>query len=126
MPEATAVLFGFEDEFDCPAFVRLASNQVKVIIEKRAVEGACPACGVLSVRVQDRPLRLIKDLPASGQQVQLWWRKRRLVCAEPWCSRRSFTRTSDAIRPRARVSERLRHRVSEAIAASNRPCPTCR
>ena len=47
-----------------------------------------------------RPLRRIKDLPASGQQGELWWRERRLSCLAALCPQRSFTQTSDAIRPR--------------------------
>ena len=93
---------------------------VQVIVEQAAREGPCPACGVLSATVKDRPLMRIKDLPASGQRVELWWRKRRLVCLEVLCPRRSFTQTSDAIRPRARVTERLREQVAQAIAGSNR------
>ena len=65
-------------------------------------------------------MRRIKDLPAGGQQIQLWWRKRRLACVEALCPRRSFTQVSNAIRPRARVSERLRDKVASAIAAGNR------
>jgi transposase len=62
----------------------------------------------------------LKDLPVSGQTVELWWRKRRLVCGEALCPRRTFTLTSAAVLPRARVTERLRHRVARAIASSNR------
>ncbi len=46
--------------------------------------------------------------------------KRRPVCVEVLCPRRSFTQTSDAIRPRARVTKWLRDRVANAIAGSNR------
>ena len=120
MPEATAVLFGIEDEFDVTSVDRTGPGQVQIIIEMRSREAACPACGVLSARVRDRPLCRVKDLPASGQQSQLWWRKRRLICVEVLCPRRSFTQTSDAIRPRSRVTERLRDRVAHAIAGSNR------
>ena len=104
MPEATSVLLGIEDEFDVEDVTRIGPGQVKIIIEMRAVEAPCPACGVISTRVKDRPLRLIKDLPASGQSVELWWRKRRLACSESLCSRRSFTQASRAIRPRASSS----------------------
>ena len=99
---------------------RLAPNQVKIVVELRAVEAACPTCGVVTARVKDRPVRRIKDLPASGQQTQLWWRKRRLACVEMLCPRRSSTQSSAAVQPRARVTERLRARVAEAIAAANR------
>jgi transposase len=120
MQEATAVLFGIEDEFDVVSVDRTGPGRLHIIIEMRSWEAPCPACGVLSRRVQDRPLCRIRDLPASGQQVELWWRKRRLVCSEVLCRRRSFTQISNAIRPRARVTERLRKRVAHAIAGSNR------
>jgi transposase len=115
-----AVLFGIEDEFDVLSVDRLGPDQVKILIELRAVEAACPTCGVVTARVKDRPVRRIKDLPACGQQTQLWWRKRRLACVEPLCPRRSFTQPSVAVRPRGRVTERLRARVAEAIAGGNR------
>jgi transposase len=114
------VLFGIEDEFDVLSVDRLGPDQVKILIELRSVEAACPTCGVITGRVKDRPVRRIKDLPASGQQTQLWWRKRRLACLETLCPRRSFTQPSVAVRPRGRVTERLRIRVAEAIAAGNR------
>lgn len=120
MSKATAVLFGIEDEFDVLSVDRLGPDQVKIVIELRAVEAACPTCGVVTARVKDRPVRRVKDLPACGQQTQLWWRKRRLACVERLCPRRSFTQPSVAVRPRGRVTERLRARVAEAIAAGNR------
>ena len=42
------------------------------------------------------------------------------VCGEGLCPRRSFTQTADAVRPRGRVTERLRDKVASAIATSNR------
>jgi transposase len=120
MSKATSVLFGIEDEFDVLSVDRLGPGRVKIVVELVSREGPCPACGVVSGRVKDRPLRRITDLAASGQQTQLWWRKRRLVCVEALCARMTFTQTSEAIRPRARVTQRLRRQLATAIAAGNR------
>jgi transposase len=120
MPEATSVLFGIEDEFDVIDVARTGPGQVKIIIEMQSVEAPCPACGVITGRVKERPLRRIKDLPASGQRTELWWRKRRFACIEVLCPRRSFTQASRAIRPRGRLTERLRDKLAHAIAAGNR------
>ena len=120
LSDPAATLFGLEAEFRILSVRRTAAAAVEVIVEQSAREGPCPTCGVLSSAVKDRPLRRIKDLPASGQTVELWWRKRRLVCAEGLCPRRSFTQTADAVRPRGRVTERLRDKVASAIATSNR------
>jgi transposase len=115
-----SVLFGLEDEFVVLEVERIEAAVVKVIIEQKAREGPCPDCGVLSGVVKDRPVRRIKDLPASGQQVQLWWRKRRLSCIELLCPRQTFTQTSAAVRARGRLTERLREQLATAIAGSNR------
>ena len=120
MSDATSVLFGLEHEFSVVEVRRVDAAAVKVIIEQTARAGPCPECGVVSGAVKERPWMRLKDLPISGQTVQLWWRKRRLVCGEDLCPRRTFTLTSAAVRSRARVTERLRHRVAMAIASSNR------
>ena len=119
MSDATSVLFGLEHEFSVLVVRRVDAAAVKVI-EQAAREGPCPECGVFSGTVKDRPVMRLKDLPTSGQTVELWWRKRRLICSEALCPRMTFTQTSTAVRPRARVTERLRHRVAMAIASSNR------
>ncbi len=90
------------------------------VFEQLAREGPCPECGVVSARVKQRPLVRLSDVPASGQRVMLWWHKRRLVCAESLCRRRSFTQTAVAVWPRARLTERLRDQLARAIAVSNR------
>jgi transposase len=122
MDDPTSLLFGL-DCFKVLAVARVAGGgrqAVRVVIETRRREAACPQCGVLSSRVKDRALVRIRDLPASGQQVQLWWRKRRLVCAELACPRRSFTEVTEEIPPRARLTARLREHLARAIAQSNR------
>jgi transposase len=121
LSDPTAVLFGLEAEFSVLSVERTGPTAVKLIIEQISREGPCPACGVVSATVKDRPLIRLKDLPACGQQIDLWWRKRRLRCVEPQCRRRSFTQTCAAVKPRARVTERLRDKLASAIAGSNRP-----
>jgi transposase len=121
LSDPATVLFGLEAEFGVLNVERTGPASVKLIIEQMARDGPCPACGVLSSTVKDRPQVRIRDLPASGQQVELWWRKRRLRCVEPLCPRRSFTQTTTAVKSRARVTERLRDKLASAIAGSNRP-----
>ena len=89
--DPTAVLFGLEEEFSVLSVDRVDSTTVKAIIEQTAREGPCPVCGVLTSAVKERSLRRLKDLPACGQTVELWWRKRRLVCREAQCRQKTFT-----------------------------------
>ena len=55
--------------------------------------------------MKERPLRRLKDLPASGQRVELWWRKRWLECREAQCRQHSFTQVCGAVRAHCRVTE---------------------
>jgi transposase len=93
---------------------------VRVEIETCLKMWACPECGVVSSRIKDRPRCRVRDLPAFGRPVQLWWRKRRLVCRESLCPRRSFTEVTAAVRPRGRLTERLRAKLADAVCSSNR------
>jgi transposase len=120
MSDATSVLFGLEDEFRVLEVQRVDVFSVKLIIEQTVREGPCPACGVFSGAVKDRPVMRLKDLPMSGQTVELWWRKRRLICDEALCPRKTFTQVSAAVRPWARITEWLRQQVARAIASGNR------
>src|SRR5215213_4965480 len=113
MDDTTSVLFGL-DGHRVLDVVRVGDRVVRVVIETIEREGACPACGVLSARVKERPLVRLRDLPASGQRVQLWCRRRRLACREKDCPRLSFTQVS------AQLTARLRARPAAAIAGSNR------
>ncbi len=120
MIDSTSVLFGLEDEFAVTSLERLSSSDLRVVIEQRDREAPCPACGVLTTRVKDRPLVRIKDLDACGQVIELWWRKRRLTCPEPLCATGSFTQQSEAIPARARLTCRLREAIATEIASGNR------
>ena len=104
MSDATSVLFGLEHEFNVLQVQRVDPATVKAIIEQTAREGPCPQCGVVSGAVKDRPWMRLKDLPVSGQRVELWWRKRRLICGVG--QRKTFTQVAAAVRPRARITER--------------------
>ena len=91
-----------------------------VLIESVQTEGGCPACGVLSALVKERPTCRVKDLPYGLVPLRVWVRKRRLLCAEPLCPRRSFTQTCPQLPARSRLTGRLRVKVATAVTATNR------
>jgi transposase len=119
MDDPTLLLLGL-DEFTVVDVVRVAEQLVEVVIETPNPVSACPDCGRISGRLKDRPRVGINDLPVSGQRVQLWWRKRRLLCGEVGCLRLSFIETTTAIPPRSWLTLRLREQLATAIAESNR------
>lgn len=82
----------------------------RVVVESVVEQGGCPSCGVLSSRVKDRPTSRVKDLPHGPVPLRVWVRKRRFVCAESLCDRRTFTEASEQLPPRARLTGRLGRR----------------
>ena len=92
----------------------------RVLIENVADRGGCPDCGVLSALIKDRPTSRAKDLGHGSVPLVVWVRKRRFLCAEVLCSRRSFTETSVELPARSRLTTRLRLKVGAAVTTTNR------
>ncbi len=49
----------------------------RVLVESDAGEDTCPACGVFSAAVPERPVQRVKDLPQGPTPLRVWVRKRR-------------------------------------------------
>jgi transposase len=72
---------------DLPGFRVLEARRVEnesaveerrlVVVETVAPVSACPECGVLAMRVHERPPVRAKDLPVGSGWLRLVWRKRR-------------------------------------------------
>jgi transposase len=115
----TSLLFGL-DGFAVLDVARVEHGTVRVVTATVSREAGWLDCGVLSARVKERPMSRIRDLPASGQRVELWWRERRLLGVESGCSRGSFAERRDEVGFWSRLTARLRDRLATAIAGSNR------
>jgi transposase len=99
-------------------FVLLAvsdhDGEIEYAIETTEAVVGCPDCGVLA-RLHDRRRTDVRDLPASGRPVTLVWIKRVWRCMEPDCPRRTWTETSEHIRPRASLTERARREACRRV-----------
>jgi transposase len=99
-------------------FVLLAvsdhDGEIEYAIETIEAVVGCPDCGVLA-RLHDRRRTDVRDLPASGRPVTLVWIKRVWRCMEPDCPRRTWTETSEHIRPRASLTERARREACRRV-----------
>jgi len=101
-----------------PGFVLLAvseyDDQLEYAIETTERVTGCPECGLLA-RLHDRRRTDVRDLPAGGRPVTLVWIKRVWRCMEPDCPRRTWTETSEHIRPRASLTERARREACRRV-----------
>ena len=103
--DAASILFNLEGHVVLSA-ERTGAGRT-VLVEPIEREGACPDCGVMSSRIQARPVHRVRDVPCGGSPVEVRVRKRRLACLEPQCPRRSFVQTTDEIPLRSRLTSRL-------------------
>jgi hypothetical protein len=89
--DPASLLFNLPDYRVVCVTAAVGDDPRQVVVETIDTEGACPACGVLSSRVQARPVQEVKDVTCGGERLAVSVRKRRYVCAETACPRRTFT-----------------------------------
>lgn len=85
--------------------VSSAYGELEQVIETTASEAWCLGCGA-AAKPHGRRRTTIRDLPSAGRPVTLVWLKRLWRCLEPACEVRTWSETSEHIRPRNSLTER--------------------
>lgn len=83
-------------------------------VETTADVAGCEACGTKAVAHGRREVR-VRDLPMADRPVVLVWRKRLWRCPEPDCEVSTWSEDTDAIAPRAVMTERARAEVCRRV-----------
>ncbi len=91
----------------------------RVVISTPVAEAACQGCGVLTSRVHQRTRQRVADVGFDGR-VEVVWVKKRWACVEQLCARRSFTEHTDPVPPRARLTQRLKDAILDAVSGEVR------
>jgi transposase len=101
-----------------PGFVVLAvsdyAGELEQAIETTADVVGCPECGAVA-QLHDRRPTWVRDLPSGGRPVMLVWVKRVWRCGYAVCPKRTWTETSEAIAPRASLTERARAEMCRRV-----------
>lgn len=116
--DAASILFNLDEYKVLSAGVSPVGRTV--VIEPISTEAGCPSCGVISSRIQARPVHRVKDVSCGGRDLEVLVRKRRLACLETACERRSFVQTTDQIPLRSRLTTRLVGAIVEAASTEVR------
>ena len=103
------------DGFVVLAAAELA-GEVELLVETTEVITGCPRCGVLAELHGRRPVS-VRDLPLAGRPTVLVWSKRLWRCLEPRCAQRTWSEGSEAIAPRAILTERARRWAMRRVGA---------
>ena len=115
--DAAAVLVGMP-EFAVRAAVEDA-GEIWVLIETPSVPTACSGCGTRA-ESKGRRRTKVRDLEAGGRPVVLVWDKRRWRCPNADCDVRTWSEETEAIAPRAVLTERARWEVFRRIGEEGR------
>ena len=109
---ATTVLLGLS------GFVLLAvseyDGELEQAVETTADLVGCPGCGAVAAAHGRRPVR-VRDLPSAGRPATLIWVKRIWRCRHPECETSTWSETSEAIAPRASLTERARREACRLV-----------
>lgn len=105
-------LLGMDD------FIVLAATEEDgecfVLVETRDRVVGCPSCGVIATG-HGRSVVQVRDLPMAGRATRLVWRKRRYVCLDADCEKKTFTEESELVEHglTLRASKEICRRVGE-------------
>ncbi len=115
--DAASTLFNLDDHVALS--VEGSGDSRSVLVEPRNPEAPCPECGVFSRRVQARPVHRVKDIASGGKGLEVMVKKRRLVCLEEACPKRTFVQVTDQIPVRSRVTTRLVGEIVQDAPSTN-------
>lgn len=110
--DAASILFNLEDYRVLSVETSTAGRTV--VVEPISTEAGCPSCGVISSRIQARPMHRVKDVACGGKDLRVLVRKRRLTCQEEACSKRTFVQTTEQLPLRSRLTTRLIGQIVDA------------
>ena len=82
--------------------------------------GVCPGCTARSSRSKGWVTTLPRDIKIGPDRPRIVWRKRKWLCTNISCERKSFTESTPSIPPRARVTARARSEMALAVLDDNR------
>ena len=103
--------------------VTLGEDGVRVVVAGTADEwvGKCPKCATRSRRSKGWVTTRPRDIKIGPDRPQIIWRKRKWLCANVLCKRKSFTEATPAIPARARMTTRAKSEMACAVLDDNRP-----
>ena len=97
----------------------VVGGELHQLVETTADVVGCPACGTRALSKGRREVR-VRDLPAGGRRAVVVWRKRLWRCPDPDCEEATWSERSEAVAPRASLTERARAEACRQVGQHNR------
>ena len=102
--------------------VTLNDEHTRIVHVRTAAEwiGRCPQCDTRSSRSRGWVTTRPRDVKVGPDRPQIVWRKRKWLCTNISCERKSFTEWVPSVPPRARVTVRAKSEMALAVLDGNR------
>jgi transposase len=82
--------------------------------------GVCPGCTARSSRSKGWVTTRPRDIKIGPDIPRIVWRKRKWLCTNTSCKRKSFTESTPSVPPRARVTVRAKREMALAVLDDDR------
>jgi transposase len=102
--------------------VTLGADGVRLVVVGTAEEwvGKCPKCATRSSRSKGWVTTRPRDIKIGPDRPQIIWRKRKWLCTNILCKRKSFTEATPAVPARARMTTRAKSQMASAVLDDDR------
>ncbi|MCW2626461.1 ISL3 family transposase [Mycobacterium sp.] len=102
--------------------VHVDEDRIRTVHVRTAADwvGLCPGCSARSTRSKGWVATRPRDIKIGPDRPVLVWSKRKWLCTNTSCERTSFTESTPAIPPRARVTVRAKTEMSDAVLDDDR------
>lgn len=102
--------------------VTLAEDGVRVVVVGTADEwvGRCPKCATRSWRSKGWVTTRPRDIKIGPDHPRIMWRKRKWLCINVLCKRKSFTESTPTVPARARMTTRAKSEMAGAVLNDDR------
>lgn len=102
--------------------VTINDEHTRTVHVRTAAEwiGRCPQCDTRSARSRGWVTTRPRDVKVGPDRPQIVWRKRKWLCTNISCERKSFTESTPSVPPRARVTVRARSEMALAVLDGHR------
>ncbi|WP_236601324.1 transposase family protein [Ktedonobacter sp. SOSP1-52] len=88
--------------------IQITENGLVIQITSTTPTSCCPLCSEPSSSIHCRYQRTLRDVPCTGQRVQLFLTVRKFTCRNLYCERKVFAeRLPDFVKPWARTTIRF-------------------
>ena len=101
--------------------IQETESSLEVWVEKDTPVGICPACGVMSDKVNDTRYHQVIDRPMFNQVTTIQVKKQRFKCLNEDCGIKTFTEVIEGLKPKSFYTDLFRDFVYSRLFFKNYP-----